>query len=131
MPNDSTINPQVPPDNLSPPPKQPRKEHRSPVEATTFIKRLASEDGGIIRVTITDVSQRGFGFISFVPFRVGERLAVGLIIPNSPPEIFLARVQHCSRTAAGQYRFGVHILERQPGDIVKNRVPQNWFDNPT
>jgi hypothetical protein len=59
--------------------------------------------------------------------RVGDRLAIGLTTAGTPAEILLSRVEHCGRNATGQFRFGVTILERQPGDLVRVRVPANWL----
>src|SRR5437764_346150 len=111
------------PDTATPPtpakPAQGRKHRRKPHSVPTFIKRLTTEEGSILRVTVTNASDAGLGFLSIIPLRVGDRLAVNLTRPSAQPEILLSRVQHCGKNTTGQYRFGVTVLERQPGDLVR------------
>ena len=108
-------------------PKQLRKQRRKPLNAPTFIKRLTVEEGSVLRVTITDTSDDGVGFTSIIPLRVGDRLAVGLTVAGTPAQMLLTRINHCAKNPAGQYRLGATVVERQPGDIVKIRVPANWL----
>ncbi|HVT80394.1 MAG TPA: hypothetical protein VHM90_07025 [Phycisphaerae bacterium] len=109
------------------PAKSGRKQRRKSMNAATFIKRLTMEEGSVLRVTVTDTSDAGLGCVSIIPLRVGDRLAVGLTLPGSQPEMVLSRVEHCSKNAAGQFRFGLTVLERQPGDLVRVRVPPHWL----
>lgn len=107
--------------------KQGRKTRRKTVTTATFMKRLTMEEGSVLRVTVTDTSEGGIGLVSVIPMRVGDRVAIGLTLPSAAPEILLSRVQHCGKNASGQYRFGVSVLERHAGDLVKMRVPAAWL----
>jgi len=109
------------------PAKPGRKQRRKRCNAPTVVRRLTVEEGSFLRVTVTDTSDVGLGLISITPLRVGDHCAINLTLSSTQSEILLSRVQHCCKNSNGQYRLGVSVLDRQPGDLVRSRVPSHWL----
>jgi hypothetical protein len=104
-----------------------RRSPRIAERSGTFVQRLLlDQELPTLHVDVVDYSREGVGVVSLMPLHVGDRVAIGLTRNWAQHQLALCRVQHSDKAPSGQFRSGLEILDRIPGDPARTRAPQHW-----